>query len=188
MVNFSRMVNRVFHAIIAICLSCMSIFVFANVILRYFFNSGLTWAEEASRYLFIWLIFLGAIVAFRENAHLGVDTLVRMLSVINRRRVLIFNNLLLVVVMGLCVHGTWELTLLTVDQVSASLRIPLACVYVSGFVCSTGMVLIALNNLYRLIFKDVRENELVMTVDSEDRQFVPEAAGEEEEGEGAKKS
>ena len=165
----------------------MAIFVFANVILRYFFNSGLTWAEEASRYLFIWLIFLGAIVAFKENAHLGVDTLVRLLSVINRRRLFIFNNLLQAVVMGLCAHGTWELTLLTIDQVSASLRIPLACVYVSGFVCSAGMVLISLSNLYRLLFKDVKDSELVMTVDSEDQPFI-EITGDEESEKGAKKS
>ncbi|MDR0576309.1 MAG: TRAP transporter small permease [Candidatus Accumulibacter sp.] len=180
--NFSRTVNRALHAIIAVCLSCMSIFVFMNVVLRYFFNSGLTWAEEASRYLFIWLIFLGAIVAFRENAHLGVDTLVRMLSVANRRRVFIFNNVLLAVIMGLCAHGTWELTLLTVDQVSAALRVPLACVYVSGFVCSAGMTLIALNNLYRLVFRDVRENELVMTTDSEDQRLIDQALDGDEEG------
>ena len=186
MSNLSQMINRVFRATIAICLSCMAIFVFMNVVLRYFFNSGITWAEEASRYLFIWLIFLGAIVAFKENAHLGVDTLVRMLSVINRRRVFIFNNILLVIVMGLCAHGTWELTLLTTDQESASLRIPLAFVYVSGFVCSVGMVLIALSNLYRLIFKDIKDNELVMTVDSEDQQIVEQTTSEDEEG--AKKS
>jgi TRAP-type C4-dicarboxylate transport system permease small subunit len=162
------MVNRVLHAIIAVCLSCMSIFVFGNVVLRYLFNSGITWAEEASRYLFIWLIFLGAIVASRENAHLGVDTLVSRLSVANRRRVFVVTNLLLAVTMGLCADGMWRLTALTVDQVSASMRLPLAFVYVSGLVCSVGMVAIALNNLYRLATKKVDESELVMTIDSEE--------------------
>ncbi|MDR0379830.1 MAG: TRAP transporter small permease [Candidatus Accumulibacter sp.] len=166
--NFSQTLNRVLHAVIAICLSCMSVFVFSNVVLRYLFNSGITWAEEASRYLFIWLIFLGAIVASRENAHLGVDSLISRLSVKNRRRVFIVNNILLAITMGLCADGAWKLTELTVHQVSAAMRLPLAFVYVSGFICSVSMVAIALNNLYRLITGKVSENELVMTVDSEE--------------------
>jgi TRAP-type C4-dicarboxylate transport system permease small subunit len=166
--NLSQMVNRVLHAIIAVCLSCMSVFVFGNVVLRYLFNSGITWAEEASRYLFIWLIFLGAIVASRENAHLGVDTLVSRLSVKNRRRVFVVTNLLMAVTMGLCADGMWKLTELTVNQESASMRLPLAYVYASGLICSVGMVAIALNNLYRLATRKVDESELVMTVDSED--------------------
>jgi TRAP-type C4-dicarboxylate transport system permease small subunit len=180
------MVNRLLHAVIAICLSCMAIFVFGNVVLRYLFNSGITWAEEASRYLFIWLIFLGAIVASRENAHLGVDTLVSRLSVKNRRRVYVLNNLLLAITMGLCADGTWKLTELTINQVSASMRLPLAFVYVSGFVCSVGMVVIALNNLYRLAARKMDESELVMTVDSEEQNFVGQTL--EETGKGEEKS
>ncbi|MDR1708603.1 MAG: TRAP transporter small permease [Candidatus Accumulibacter sp.] len=175
-------INRVFHAVIAICLSCMSIFVFANVVLRYFFNDGLDWADEAARYLFIWLIFLGAIVASRENAHLGVDMLVRRISVANRRRLFILNNVLILITMALCADGTFRLTLLTVDQVSASIRMPLAFVYVSGFVCSAGMILIALINLYRLVCNKIDDKELVMIVDSEDQAVVEETAGETAEG------
>jgi TRAP-type C4-dicarboxylate transport system permease small subunit len=184
--SFSQMINRVLHAAIAICLSCMAVFVFGNVVLRYVFNSGITWAEEASRYLFIWLIFLGAIVASRENAHLGVDTLVSRLSVKNRRRVFVVSNLLVAVTMGLCADGTWKLTALTVNQVSASMRLPLAFVYVSGFVCSVGMVAIALSNLYRLIARKVDESELIMTVDSEEQNLTDHAHEKTEEG--AKKS
>jgi TRAP-type C4-dicarboxylate transport system permease small subunit len=163
----------------------MSVFVFGNVVLRYFFNSGITWAEEASRYLFIWLIFLGAIVASRENAHLGVDTLIKMLSVNARRKIFIINNILLAITMGLCADGAWKLTMLTTNQTSASMDLPLSYVYVSGFVCSVAMALIALSNLYRLLTKKINEDELVMTVDSEEAKFVDQAA--EETKEGAKK-
>ena len=58
----------------------MVILVFGNVVLRYGFNSGIAISEELSRWLLVWLTFLGAIVALREHAHLGVDTLVRALS------------------------------------------------------------------------------------------------------------
>jgi TRAP-type transport system small permease protein len=46
--------------------------VFAQVILRYVFNSPLTWSEELARYLFIWCAFLGWIIASRKSSHLAM--------------------------------------------------------------------------------------------------------------------
>ena len=57
-------------------LAVMVVLVFGNVVLRYAFNSGLTMSEEVSRWLFVWLTFMGAVVALREHSHLGVDALV----------------------------------------------------------------------------------------------------------------
>ena len=47
----------------------MTVLVIMNVILRYVFSSGLTWSEEASRFLFIWTTFLGAILANDPGLH-----------------------------------------------------------------------------------------------------------------------
>ena len=63
--------------LIALFLAIMVVLVFGNVFLRYAFNSGITVSEEVSRWLFVWLTFLGAIVAMREHGHLGVDSLVK---------------------------------------------------------------------------------------------------------------
>ena len=63
----------------------MVVLVFGNVVLRYVFNSGITISEELSRWLMVWLTFLGAIVALREHSHLGVDTLVRALPPAGKR-------------------------------------------------------------------------------------------------------
>ena len=72
-------------AVIALCLAVMVVLVFGNVVLRYGFNSGIKISEELSRWLLVWLTFLGAIVAVREHSHLGVDSLVRMLSPAGKR-------------------------------------------------------------------------------------------------------
>lgn len=188
MARYGRLLTKILHGAIGVCLMCMSSFVFFNVIMRYFFNSGLTWAEEASRYLFIWLIFLGAIVAQQENVHLGMDTLVNKLSAKHKRYLFIFNNLLIVATMALVVDGTYKLTLLTIDQVSASMRMPLAFVYASGLVCSVAMVLICLNNAYLLVMNKVAEKDLVMSADSEDKLFIDQVVEEKSDEQGGKKS
>src|ERR1051325_6153230 len=75
---------RLLKVAIVICLAAMVVLVFTNVVLRYIFNSGIATSEELSRWLLVWLTFLGAIVALREHAHLGVDTLVRALPPLGR--------------------------------------------------------------------------------------------------------
>ena len=58
------------------CLAAMVVMVFGNVVLRYGFNSGITASEELSRWLFVWMTYLGAVVALRNRAHLGTDSVV----------------------------------------------------------------------------------------------------------------
>ena len=171
----SRIFYRLLHGLIAVCLSLMTLLVFSNVVLRYFFNSGLTWAEEASRYLFIWLIFLGAIVAYKDNAHLGVDTLVRRLSAKGQKLLFVINNVLLLLTMGLVMDGTWQLTLVTIDQRSPSMDISLALVYVSGLVASVSMAAISVGNLYQMFRGKLGGDGLVMIADSEDREMIEQA-------------
>src|SRR3712207_9149289 len=63
----------------------MVVMVFANVVLRYGFGSGITMSEEISRFLFVWLIFLGSVPVMRQHGHLGVEMLVGKLSPAGRR-------------------------------------------------------------------------------------------------------
>lgn len=53
-------------------LLAMLVLVFANVVLRYIFANSFGWVEEVSRYLMIWIVFLGAGLASREGMHVAV--------------------------------------------------------------------------------------------------------------------
>ena len=62
--------NRV---LLMVLLALMSVMVFANVVLRYTTGDSIVWAEELSRYLMIWLTFLGAGLVLRYGGHLAID-------------------------------------------------------------------------------------------------------------------
>ena len=67
---------RALEALLVLVLAAMVVMVFANVVLRYGFGSGITVSEEISRFLFVWLIFLGSVPVMRQHGHLGVEMLV----------------------------------------------------------------------------------------------------------------
>lgn len=59
--------------LIIIMMAAMVALVFANVISRYGLRQSIVWAEELSQYLMVWIVFLGAGLAFREGRHVAVE-------------------------------------------------------------------------------------------------------------------
>ncbi|MGY3368694.1 hypothetical protein ACVWZL_005819 [Bradyrhizobium sp. GM2.4] len=111
--------------IIAAFLAVMVVLVYGNVVLRYGFNSGIAISEELSRWLLVWLTFLGAVVAMREHAHLGVDSLVRMLPAYGKRICFIVSYVLMLFADWLLLSGSWRQTIINIDGPRAGDR-PLA--------------------------------------------------------------
>lgn len=93
---------RLLEATIALLLAAMVVLVFGNVVLRYGFNSGITVSEEMSRWLFVWMTFLGAIVALKDGSHLGTDVLISRLGPTGRRVCLVIGRLAML-------YATWLL-------------------------------------------------------------------------------
>lgn len=67
-----RLLWRGIDLIMAALLVIMIGLVFANVVLRYGFSSGLRPSIELSRLSFVWLVLLGAAVVLRREEHLAV--------------------------------------------------------------------------------------------------------------------
>ena len=155
-----------FTLVTMLCL--MVIMVFGNVVLRYGFNDGIISSEELSRFLFIWITFLGAIVTLRENAHLGVDTLVRKLSLTGKKTAAIVSNLMMIGCCTLMFYGTFKQHTINASTRSAVTEIPMIWVYGVGYVASIAMALILVGKLVRLVRGDVAEDELVQVKESEE--------------------
>ncbi|MBU8880714.1 TRAP transporter small permease [Bacillus sp. FJAT-29790] len=160
-------IDALLKLVIVICLSLMAIFVFTNVVLRYAFNSGITWSEEVSRFLFVWLIFLGAILAFKDNEHLGVDSFVKKLPLAGKKVVYTISNIILLITLVFLFDGSWKLTLLNVDLSAPATGMSYAYIYVFGVIMSGAMILIILFKLFRFIFKKDM-SQLIMTTGSEE--------------------
>ena len=99
-----RTYTHVLDALGGICLAVMVLLVFGNVVLRYTFNSGITVSEELSRWLFVWLTFMGAVVALREHGHLGTDVLVSRLPAGGKKVCLVLAQLSMLYVSWLLLH------------------------------------------------------------------------------------
>ena len=169
----TRIVEAYFHllkAAIAFCLAVMVVLVFGNVVLRYAFNMGITLSEEVSRLLFVWLTFLGAIVAMREHGHLGVDTLVKRLPAVGKKFCLVVSILLMLYATWLLLVGSWQQTLINVGVASPAAGFSMGLLYGVGVLFAVSAGLILLHDLYRVLAGKMSEDELVMVKESEEQE------------------
>src|ERR671912_941869 len=125
---------KLLKVLIALFLAIMVVLVFGNVVLRYGFNSGITVSEEVSRFLFVWLTFLGAIVAMREHGHLGVDMLVARLPPVGKKICLILSIVLMLYCCWLLLEGSWLQTMINLDVTSPAAGLSMAWIYGVGIV------------------------------------------------------
>lgn len=173
----SRIVEGYFHLLkvaIVTCLVLMVVLVFGNVFLRYAFNTGITVSEEVSRFLFVWLTFLGAIVAVREHGHLGVDMVVARLPSLGKKACLVVSQVLMLYVNWLFLQGSWQQTVINLGVKSPSAGISMGLFYGVGIVFSISAALIQLHDLYRLLTGRMAEDELVMVKESEEQEELEE--------------
>lgn len=99
--------TKMLEGLVVAILASMSCLVFLNVVLRYGFNSSINVTEEVSRYLFVWLAFLGAILAFKENQHVSVIMLTGKLCPFNRMLLGVFTDVMMLFCCYLIVDGSW---------------------------------------------------------------------------------
>ena len=159
---------------IAICLFFMVIMVFGNVVLRYAFDSGISLSEELSRWCFVWMTFIGAIIGMREHGHLGVDLLVSRFSAAGKKVCLIIAQVLMLICAVILLRGSWSQTLINLDVRAPASELSMAFIYGMGVFFSVVVILILLAELYRAVFGKLSEEELVITKASEQLKEVEE--------------
>lgn len=112
-------VDNIEEIFIALTLGLMTLFLFANVIVRYSVvfaakfdinASGLTilWAQEATVFLFAWLVLIGASYGVKHNFHIGIDVVVNLLPPGARKITTLIACALSILFALLLLKGAWD--------------------------------------------------------------------------------
>lgn len=129
------------NGVLLVFMTLMCSVMLTQVVSRYLFNTPLTWPEEVARYLFIWIVFLGAAVAFRARAHLGMDFATARLPTGIRNRVARFVEVLIFGFLVLILVITPEVISVTRLQKSPVVHLSMCWVYLAFPVASVLMLM-----------------------------------------------
>ncbi|MGW8228129.1 MAG: TRAP transporter small permease [Gammaproteobacteria bacterium] len=102
-----RFLQRAEENIIAFLLVAMTLLVFADVVMRFGFGTGLLWSQELTLYLSAWFVMFGISYGLKVGAHIGVDAVVKMLPTGMQRVASSLAVILSLVYCGLFLYGSW---------------------------------------------------------------------------------
>jgi len=159
---------RWINLLIAMALAVMVVMVFGNVVLRYAFNSGIAISEEVSRWLFVWITFLGAIVAVRERGHLGTDFLLARLPPLGQRICLAISYALMIWCTWLLFSGALAQARINWVVDAPVTGASMAIFYASGVVFAVAAGLLLALDLWRIVSRQMPDNELLHIAESEE--------------------
>ena len=138
------------EAFMALLLVAMVVMVLGNVILRYGFDTGISASEELSRTAFVWLTFIGAVVATRDGTHLGVDSLLRRLSRKGQLAMVFVSEVIVLVCCVLMFQGTWLQHSVNASTASLITGMPVIWVFGILYFTSAGIGVLILHKLWRI--------------------------------------
>lgn len=130
-----------------------TVLVMMNVVLRYFFKTGIYWSEEVATGCFVWSVFLGAAAGYKRKAHVGVDMLVALASDKVKEIVTVIVDVILLIVNG-------YISYIAIIYLRLSYTKPTPVLGISSATISSSiLVSFGLMTLYSVLFliRDIRE-------------------------------
>jgi TRAP-type C4-dicarboxylate transport system permease small subunit len=153
---------RLLERLMVLLLASMVAMVFGNVVLRWTVDSGIDVSEEMSRFFFVWLTFIGAVVVMREHAHLGVDALVGRLGPKGRLVCMVLSDAIILFCCVVFFWGTWKQAGINATNVAPVTGISMLWVFGVGYFTSVAIGLMVLSRIARALSGQVTERELAI--------------------------
>jgi TRAP-type C4-dicarboxylate transport system permease small subunit len=138
----------------AITFSALSILLFSvllGVLTRYVTESPAVWTTELSGILFTWVVFIGAMMAYRDGKHIRITLLVDKMPSRARRTVLFAGDVIVIGFLSYTAILSVKMMMLGATRLSPVMRIPFSWVYLATVIAFSAMALSAVMRLAGVI-------------------------------------
>lgn len=126
--RLSDKVNTIAEGTLFVSLLVLVAVTFLQVVFRFFFTA-LTWSEELSSFLLVWVSLLGMAVGFKRSSHIAVTFLLEQLGPSVRKWVQLFIALLSLGFFGIVVYFGWVMMDTEASQVTPAMGLSMRWIY-----------------------------------------------------------
>lgn len=129
--------------LIIVIVAVIAAILIAAVIYRYGLNSAISWAEEASKYLMVWLTFLGTPIALRNFAHINIDLIYKVIPPILQQLFYLIVSLIILTTMTIVFLKGLSFAEMGARQVASSFNLSMWYMYIAVPIGSALTMLVA---------------------------------------------
>lgn len=152
--TFKKVLTNLELIIASACIIVTTSLVLLNVVMRYFFKTGIYWSEEVATACFVWSVFIGAAAGYKHKAHVGVDMLINLCNPTWKKLLTIAVDAILLLING-------YITYIAVIYLSLSYKKPTPVLGIStAYISSSILVSFSLMTIYSIYFlvMDIRKS------------------------------
>lgn len=140
--KFDKILTNIQTYVCAVLFSAIIIIGAANVFCRYVLNDSITWAEEAMRFICIWLVFIGSSLTIRIDGHVSIDVLQSFLKNTRVKCVLyVITRIIAASFLVVLLPASVELVQKMGNSYSSAVGVPYSIVYLSFPIGAVSMLL-----------------------------------------------
>ena len=159
MAKFWKVLDNVMDALITAAMIGIAVICISQIISRFVFKHSIVWANEASCFLFVYVVFLGAFILIRDKGFIRMDLIQSKIPAKGRFVYdLLLQILVIVYAVVFLIYG-FEFAQRNAIQVSGAMHLPMNVVYMIMPVSGFFMILYSLRNIVRFIRTGGKENE-----------------------------
>lgn len=157
--NYIRLVdviNKFMGYFLIISFAMSTLILFWQVFSRFIFGSSLSWAEELSRFLMIFMVLIGSSLALRSNELISVEMLLERITGNLRKTVIIVIHSISIILFIILIKYGYSMALSFSNQHAPSLKISMEYIYLS---LPLGGVLLLINSIACIIEEIIGKEE-----------------------------
>ncbi len=151
--KLSDIIDKIVCFVVIILTLFLSGLMAVGVFYRYVLNNAIYWSGEVSRYIFVYITFLGATVAYKRGAHVGIDIIIEKFNKKLQKLINLLITLCFLVFWLIILIKSFKLYPLYIMQKTATLEIPYAIPFTSLPLCALIWIIHSINEF----FKQVKE-------------------------------
>lgn len=134
-------IQAIFKWVIIFAMAAFTIIIIVSVFYRYVLTDPITWAEQAARFLFVWVIMLGIPVYYRMRLATNFDLVVEKIPPVPRKIIAIIMDVMVGLFAVYYGYSGLSYTITAGRSIFQGLGLPSGCIYISEVVCSAYLLL-----------------------------------------------
>lgn len=123
-----RFLNKIINGTVVVFFISLISLVFIQVIFRFLLHNSLPWVDELSRFLFVWIIYLGGTITIRKGINITFDLFIDALPTKVWNIVFTITNLICLAFLGLVVVLGFNISYINRIQYSSLLSLNMGLV------------------------------------------------------------
>jgi TRAP-type transport system small permease protein len=146
-------INRFTEIIMIVATIIMILAMSTNIVLRYIFHRSPIWASELTSFIFVWIVFFGVSILTKREDHVTLEFIHNSKSTLIRNGAKLFSRLVSLFIAYLFITQGYTLVIMSMEQVSLDMRIPMGLVYLVIPICGVLMTIHTLVHFLRDMIK-----------------------------------